>query len=178
MHGSGPSKHEARPVCLRALGSAPPRTPLGVGTPSRYLLEFAFIQAQCAAYPIPQRFRDLISPERRADAAPWQPIMVSSRWVTEYIFEWDPAKAAENVRKHGVTFEEASHVFNDHLAQNRYDNEHSSSEQDRWVTLGRSRRELLVVVHTFVEHMRTVTVRIISARLATRNERRSYEETP
>jgi uncharacterized DUF497 family protein len=60
----------------------------------------------------------------------------------------------------------------------RFDDEHSSSDDERWVTLGLSRQELLVVVHTFVEHMRAVTVRIISARLATRNERRNYEDTP
>jgi uncharacterized DUF497 family protein len=44
--------------------------------------------------------------------------------VTEYIFEWDPVKAAENVRKHGVTFEEASLVFRDPLQKSRYDDEH------------------------------------------------------
>jgi uncharacterized DUF497 family protein len=98
--------------------------------------------------------------------------------VTEYIFEWDPVKAAENVRKHGVTFEEASLVFRDPLARSGYDDEHSSSEEERWVTLGLSRQELLVVVHTSVEYMRAVTVRIISARLATRNERRNYEGIP
>ncbi|HET7503099.1 MAG TPA: BrnT family toxin [Kofleriaceae bacterium] len=98
--------------------------------------------------------------------------------MTEYVFEWDPAKAAENVRKHGVTFEEASLVFSDPLARSRYDDEHSSSEDERWVTLGLSRGVLLVVVHTFIEYMRTVTVRIISARPATRNERRNYEDIP
>lgn len=98
--------------------------------------------------------------------------------MTEYVFEWDPVKAEANVRKHGVTFEEASHVFSDPLATNIYDEEHSSSGEDRWVTIGLSRRELLVVVHTFVEHMRVVTVRIISARQATRNEHRTYEDAP
>jgi uncharacterized DUF497 family protein len=90
----------------------------------------------------------------------------------------DPEKAASNVRKHGVTFEEASLVFSDPGAASRYDDEHSSPEEERWVTLGMSRQDLLVVVHTFVEHMRTVTVRIISARHAKRNERRSYEGMP
>jgi uncharacterized DUF497 family protein len=112
------------------------------------------------------------------EAAVWPRIVVSSAAVTEYIFEWDPEKAASNVRKHGVTFEEASRVFSDPCAASRYDDEHSSPEEERWVTLGTSRRDLLVVVHTFVEHMRTVTVRIISARHATRNERRSYEDMP
>lgn len=57
-------------------------------------------------------------------------IVVSSAAVTEYIFEWDPEKAASNVRKHGVTFEEASLVFRDPHAESRYDDEHSSSEAD------------------------------------------------
>lgn len=96
--------------------------------------------------------------------------------MTEYVFEWDPVKAEQNVRKHGVTFEEASHVFQDPLQQSVFDEEHSSLGEDRWVTLGMSRQELLVVVHTFVEHMHVVTVRIISARMATRNERRNYED--
>ena len=104
--------------------------------------------------------------------------MLSLLAVTEYIFEWDPQKAEQNVRKHGVTFEEASHVFSDPFMKSIYDDEHSSSGEDRWVTMGLSRQDLLVVVHTFVEHMKIVTVRIISARLATRNERRSYEGTP
>ena len=98
--------------------------------------------------------------------------------MTEYVFEWDPLKAEANVRKHGVTFEEASHVFTDPLATSIYDEEHSSSEDERWVTIGLSRQALLVVVHTFVEHMRIVTVRIISARLARKSERRQYEDAP
>ena len=85
----------------------------------------------------------------------------------DYFFEWDPEKAASNVEKHGVTFEEASHVFDDPRQSNRYDDEHSSLDEDRWVTIGRSRQMILVVVHTFHEHMHQATVRIISAREAT-----------
>ena len=96
--------------------------------------------------------------------------------MAEYVFEWDPAKAESNVRKHGVTFEEASRVFADPLLKSIYDEDHSSPGDERWVTLGMSRGFLLVVVHTFVEHLSIVTVRIISARHAMRNERRSYEE--
>lgn len=59
--------------------------------------------------------------------------------------------------------------------RDRYDDEHSSLDEDRWVTIGRSRQTILVVVHTFDVHMRQVTVRIISARAATPNERRQYE---
>ena len=94
----------------------------------------------------------------------------------DYFFEWDPDKAANNVRKHGVTFEEATHVFEDPRQLDRHDDEHSSLDEDRWVTIGRSRQTILVVVHTFDEHMRQVTVRIISAREATPNERRQYED--
>jgi uncharacterized protein len=96
--------------------------------------------------------------------------------VGDYFFEWDPDKAANNVRKLGVTFEEASHVFDDPRQLSRYDDEHSSLDEERWVTIGRSRQTILVVVHTFDEHMRQVTVRIISARAATLNERRQYED--
>jgi uncharacterized protein len=83
-----------------------------------------------------------------------------------------------NVEKHGVTFEEGSHVFHDPRQLSRYDDEHSSLDEDRWVTLGRSRQMILVVVHTFDEHMQQVTVRIISAREATPRERRQYEDAP
>jgi uncharacterized DUF497 family protein len=96
--------------------------------------------------------------------------------VGDYIFEWDPNKAASNVEKHGVTFEDATHVFSDPDQLSNYDDEHSSLGEERWVTLGRSRQMILVVVHTFQEHMRQATVRIISAREATARERRQYEE--
>jgi uncharacterized protein len=103
--------------------------------------------------------------------------MVHRRGVGDYIFEWDPDKAASNVEKHGVTFEEATHVFvDDPNHQSDYDDEHSSLGEDRWVTIGRSRQMILVVVHTFHEHMHQATVRIISAREATPRERRQYEE--
>lgn len=96
----------------------------------------------------------------------------------DYIFEWDPDKAASNVEKHGVTFEEATHIFDDPRQLSRYDDEHSSLDDDRWVTIGRSRQMILVAVHTFDEHMHQVTVRIISARVATHRERRQYEDAP
>jgi uncharacterized DUF497 family protein len=87
-------------------------------------------------------------------------------------FEWDKNKARENVRKHGVSFEEASTVFADPLARTIYDPLHSD-EEDRFVQLGESqRRRLLVVVFTD----RGDRIRIISARVATRHERKDYEE--
>lgn len=88
-----------------------------------------------------------------------------------YRFEWDAAKARRNLREHGVSFDEASTVFGDPLAILVADPDHSLGEA-RYVVLGMSmNRRLLVVSH--VERSRT---RLISARPATRFERRQYEE--
>jgi uncharacterized protein len=88
------------------------------------------------------------------------------------IFEWDASKAKLNLRKHGVSFEEASTVFLDSLARTIHDRLHSE-EEDRFVNLGESQlRRLLVVVFTD----RGDRIRIISARVATRRERRDYEQ--
>jgi len=87
-------------------------------------------------------------------------------------FEWDPRKARRNLRKHEVNFTEASTVFADTLSITIPDPDHSENEE-RWVTMGLSNRQrLLVVVHTEEGE----TSRIISARLADRHERRKYEE--
>ncbi len=96
-----------------------------------------------------------------------------------YAFEWDPAKAAENLTKHGVAFELAATVFRDALMLTVYDTEHSEAEE-RWASVGQAEDgKLLVVVHTFQETSATsATVRLISARDATRRERKDYEETP
>ena len=86
--------------------------------------------------------------------------------------EWDSAKAASNLRKHGVSFEEASSVFYDPLAVTGADPEHSEGEE-RLITFGMSPAgKLLVVSHT----ERGEAIRIISARMATRTERGIYEE--
>lgn len=87
-------------------------------------------------------------------------------------FEWDSTKARTNLRKHGVTFDEASSVFYDPLAVTGVDPDHSASET-RMITFGVSSADrLLVVAHT----ERGEAIRIISARLATQHERRIYEE--
>ena len=87
-------------------------------------------------------------------------------------FEWDRAKAAENFRNHGVSFEEAATVFRDTLSATGRDPDHSVDEE-RYITFGVSTRgRLLVVSHT----ERGDTVRIISARHVTRGERKIYEE--
>jgi hypothetical protein len=89
-----------------------------------------------------------------------------------YEFDWDPEKAESNLRKHGVSFEEASTVFGDPLALLMTDPDHSAKEE-RYILLGMSLRQRLMVM-TFAE--RPPMTRIISARMATRTERRKYEE--
>jgi len=91
-------------------------------------------------------------------------------------FEWDRKKENINIKKHGVTFEQASYVFADPFALNRYDDEHSEDE-DRWVLLGKSLNEtILLVVHTFRDNNGKEFVRIISARKATKKEEKAYKE--
>jgi len=88
-------------------------------------------------------------------------------------FSWDPRKAASNLRKHGVSFEEAVTAFGDTLSLTIRDPEHSESE-DRFVLLGLSANSrFLVVVHA---ERGDDDIRIISARLASRRERTQYEE--
>jgi len=89
-------------------------------------------------------------------------------------FEWDSGKASSNLRKHGVSFEEAVSVFGDPLALTIADPLHSE-EEDRSITLGWSQENRLIVV-VFTD--RDDKIRIISARKATRQERRDYEEGP
>ena len=87
-------------------------------------------------------------------------------------FEWDDDKAAVNQRKHGVSFDEAATVFGDTLSVTGYDPDHSDDE-DRYITMGVSADgRLLIVSHTD----RGDSVRIISARIANRAERRDYED--
>lgn len=91
-------------------------------------------------------------------------------------FEWDPAKAASNRRKHKVSFELAATVFRDQFARSIRDEEHGAFEE-RWITIGVAQDgRTLVVSHTYVEDDGDViSVRIISARQATSKERRHYE---
>jgi uncharacterized DUF497 family protein len=86
-------------------------------------------------------------------------------------FEWDEAKSAANLRKHGVGFEESVTVFGDPRSLTIFDAEHSDQE-DRYIDIGLSSSgRVLVVVYT----ERDDSIRIISCRRATRNERRQYE---
>jgi uncharacterized DUF497 family protein len=86
--------------------------------------------------------------------------------------EWDPRKAQTNLEKHGVSFEEAATALSDPMAATGADPDHSASEE-RYVTFGVSGKgRLIVVSHTEKDE----TIRIISARKASKGERKLYEE--
>jgi uncharacterized DUF497 family protein len=87
-------------------------------------------------------------------------------------FKWDALKNKLNRKKHGVWFEEAEQVFDDSNAILYFDKDHSIAE-DRFILLGLSATQLLVVIHCEVE---SGVIRIISARKATKNEKVAYEK--
>lgn len=88
-------------------------------------------------------------------------------------FEWDEAKAKSNIKKHGVSFEEAKSVFFDEFAIQFYDDTSSQLEEDRFLLLGSSNESnLLLVCHC--ERGNEDRIRIISARKATNSERKYY----
>jgi uncharacterized DUF497 family protein len=87
-------------------------------------------------------------------------------------FRWDPRKAALNLRKHRVSFDEASEVFGDAFAVLAEDEAHPD-EEERWIILGISYKERLLYV-VFSED--ETTIRLISARRATKHEINEYEE--
>ena len=88
-------------------------------------------------------------------------------------FEWDEIKAAQNLIKHGVSFEEAATVFGDPLSDTFNDPDHSAEER-RFIIIGMSERgRILIVAHIDNEEV----VRVITAREPTPGERRFYEET-
>lgn len=88
-------------------------------------------------------------------------------------FEWDPPKAAANLKKHQISFEEAKTVFYDELAIQFFDAEHSADE-DRFLMLGMSSgAKLLIVCHC--EREQGAVIRIISARKATKRESAFYQ---
>jgi uncharacterized DUF497 family protein len=89
-----------------------------------------------------------------------------------YIFEWDSRKAESNLKKHGISFEEATTIFGDPLSLLMDDPKHSTDEQ-RFLVIGLSVQHRLLVT-AFAE--RPPRTRIISARLATRHERKQYEQ--
>lgn len=87
-------------------------------------------------------------------------------------FEWDTDKAAANLRKHKIGFDEACTVFGDPLA-NVFDDENHSTEEAREIIIGHSTNHVLLVC--FTEHTQDV-IRIYSARRASSTERKEYEE--
>lgn len=87
-------------------------------------------------------------------------------------FEWDDNKYEINLKKHGISFEEASTVWTDGLALIAPDPEHSLTEEREWIIGESYKGRLLIVVYT----MRNDKIRIISARLVTKNERKQYEQ--
>ena len=92
--------------------------------------------------------------------------------MKELRFDWDPDKGEGNLRKHGVSFEEAVTVFYDESALQFYDEEHGEKE-DRFLMLGLSSRwRLLLVCHTYREE--ESIIRLISARRATKREAGHY----
>lgn len=93
----------------------------------------------------------------------------------QYRFEWDPAKARQNARKHRVTFERGATVFLDPNALSLFDEQHS--EEERWITLGLDQTgALLVISHTYHEETaNSPRVRLISVRKATKNETKQYQ---
>jgi len=92
--------------------------------------------------------------------------------MTSPTFEWDPQKGADNLKTHRIGFDEAATVFHDPLAKILDDPDHSAGES-RAIILGHSLQGHLLLV-SFVE--RGSNIRLISARRATRRERRDYEE--
>ena len=94
-----------------------------------------------------------------------------------YEFDWDPAKAASNIAKHGVSFEDTMSVFLDPLALSRPD-DGSAFGEERWVTIGQNiAMKVLLVVHTYTEISDAlVVIRVVSARRPTKHEIRQYEE--
>jgi uncharacterized protein len=91
------------------------------------------------------------------------------------LFEWDEAKAESNARKHGVRFEDAMLVFADPFAL--VEKDRMESDDPRWQTLGLAGGiVLLLIAHTVRDELEDEIIRIISARKATRKERKQYEE--
>ncbi|MCU7859737.1 MAG: BrnT family toxin [Candidatus Thiodiazotropha sp. (ex Lucinoma kastoroae)] len=95
----------------------------------------------------------------------------------QYNFERDPVKATINTNKHGVTFEQAIEAFKDPMALTLHEDEESTSDEDRWVTVGLvNHKHYLLVVHTYHDQNGNgVTIRVISARRATKHEIKQYE---
>jgi uncharacterized DUF497 family protein len=94
--------------------------------------------------------------------------------VADLRFDWDPSKARANLRKHGISFDEAETVFSDDYALVLPDPDHSSPDEERLLLIGLSAAlRVLVVIHCELEGGNII--RLISARRATRSERAQYD---
>jgi len=95
----------------------------------------------------------------------------------KYHFEWDWEKAKSNLTKHKITFKDATSVFRDENAISISDEEHSE-EEERWITIGLdSATRTLIVIHTFMSiDEDNCSIRMISARKATKHEQKIYKE--
>ena len=92
------------------------------------------------------------------------------------IFEWDSKKNADNIRKHGISFDQAREVFLDPLHSSILDKRFSYFEE-RWITMGATQRgEIIVVAHLYYVEEPEERMRIVSARQATLRERKQYEK--
>ena len=94
-----------------------------------------------------------------------------------YHYDWDRTKALANLKKHGISFELASKIFEDPFAMTLFDHENSDAKEDRWITIGLVHGQIyLAVVHTYrQENAEHATIRLISARHATSNEVKAYQ---
>jgi len=97
-------------------------------------------------------------------------------YIVSMVFTWDPKKNDSNIKNHGVSFDEAQDVFTDPFHLSILDHRFSYFEE-RWITVGQTKnRKILVVANLFFNDDGEEVIRIISAREATRNEQRQYEE--
>ncbi len=98
--------------------------------------------------------------------------------MLHYNFDWDPIKEKKNIHKHKITFQRATAIFRDQNQVSIYDEEHSTEDEDRWITIGIDNiGTLRVVSHTFEEtDEQLCRIRIISARKATNAEMNQYRE--
>mgnify|MGYP000882022155 CR=1 FL=1 len=103
-------------------------------------------------------------------------IVNTLNYIIPMIFEWDPDKDITNQRKHGISFSEAKDIFDDPLQLSILDQRFSYFEE-RWITIGQTKKaHVLVVANLFFNKDGEEVIRLISAREATANERRQYEE--
>ena len=92
--------------------------------------------------------------------------------MDDILFSWDEYKNLANIRKHGVSFAEAAKVFFDPEKLELFDKEHSSLNEERWIFIGNANMKILFVVVNITDD----SIRIISARQATKKEQEAYYE--